>query len=233
MLNIMIARNIRRLRLEQGLTQEELAERLGVTGQAVSKWERGESCPDIQLLPGLANLFGVTLDELVGMEELRGWEKMQGVYAQVSDLTRQGRYIEAVELLEQARTIFPSEDGMLSAQAELLAMIGGQENIRLAIGLAERALKGDMREKPRATARALLCFLYRMAGDIEKARALAKNLPHVRENREFLYPQFLDPAERAEYLRANLPGIKRMIDELETGELLSDAEWIRRLVVGE
>ena len=50
-----IGDNIRRLRRERGLTQETLAEFLGVTFQSVSKWERGESCPDIAMLP--ANLF--------------------------------------------------------------------------------------------------------------------------------------------------------------------------------
>lgn len=56
--------NIFTLRRELGLTQEELANRLGLTNQAVSKWENGQSCPDIELLPALADLFGVTLDQL-------------------------------------------------------------------------------------------------------------------------------------------------------------------------
>ena len=55
-------------RKELGLTQEGLAQRLGVTNQAVSKWESGQSCPDIALLPGLADLFGITIDELFGRE---------------------------------------------------------------------------------------------------------------------------------------------------------------------
>ncbi len=86
MLSIRLAQNIRRLRLEQGLTQEELAERFGVTGQAVSRWEREECYPDITLLPGLANLFGVTLDKLMGMEELCGREQLQVVYARANEL---------------------------------------------------------------------------------------------------------------------------------------------------
>ena len=48
------------------LTQEGLAQKLGVTNQAVSKWESGQSCPDIALLPQIADLFGISIDELFG-----------------------------------------------------------------------------------------------------------------------------------------------------------------------
>lgn len=51
-----------------GLTQEQLADRLGVSAQAVSKWENNQSCPDISILPELAELFGITVDELLGKE---------------------------------------------------------------------------------------------------------------------------------------------------------------------
>ena len=51
-----------------GLTQEGLAQKLGVTNQAVSKWESGQSCPDLALLPRIADLFGITIDELFGRE---------------------------------------------------------------------------------------------------------------------------------------------------------------------
>ena len=50
-----------------GLTQEELAERVGVSTQAVSKWEQQLSCPDILLLPELSRIFGITIDELFGI----------------------------------------------------------------------------------------------------------------------------------------------------------------------
>ena len=51
-----------------GMTQDQLAEQLGVTAQAVSKWENDQSCPDIATLPRLAEIFGITTDELLGME---------------------------------------------------------------------------------------------------------------------------------------------------------------------
>ncbi len=51
-----------------GMTQDQLAERLGVTAQAVSKWENDQSCPDITMLPRLAEIFGITTDALLGLE---------------------------------------------------------------------------------------------------------------------------------------------------------------------
>lgn len=53
-------------RKRKGLTQEELANTLGVTNQAVSKWESAQCCPDIHLLPRIADCFGVSIDELMG-----------------------------------------------------------------------------------------------------------------------------------------------------------------------
>ena len=55
-------------RKKLGLTQEGLAQQLGVTNQAVSKWESGQSCPDITLLPAIADLFGISIDALFGRE---------------------------------------------------------------------------------------------------------------------------------------------------------------------
>lgn len=60
-----IGKIIKRLRVNSGLTQEQLAERLHISGQAVSKWENETALPDIVLLPALADCFGVTIDELM------------------------------------------------------------------------------------------------------------------------------------------------------------------------
>ncbi|WP_426350939.1 helix-turn-helix domain-containing protein [Alloiococcus sp. CFN-8] len=66
---VTLGSKISSLRKAKGIKQEELAERLGVSPQAVSKWENDISCPDIMLLPRLADIFGVTVDELLSREE--------------------------------------------------------------------------------------------------------------------------------------------------------------------
>ena len=60
---------IKKLRMEHGVTQDALAERLGVTAQAVSKWERGAASPDIGLLPALSVFFGVRIDDLFELSD--------------------------------------------------------------------------------------------------------------------------------------------------------------------
>lgn len=60
------------LRKQKGLTQEQLANALGVTNQSVSKWESGQCCPDIQLLPCIAEFFDVSVDELLGCNSAKG-----------------------------------------------------------------------------------------------------------------------------------------------------------------
>ena len=70
-MDMTIGKRIAALRKEKGLTQEELAQHMGVSGQAVSKWENDQTCPDISALPKLARLLGVSVDELLeGKQEL-------------------------------------------------------------------------------------------------------------------------------------------------------------------
>lgn len=70
-MNIYFSENIKRLRKERDLTQEALADFLGVSFQAVSKWERGESYPDIELLATIADFFSTSTDELLGVDKAR------------------------------------------------------------------------------------------------------------------------------------------------------------------
>lgn len=64
-MNETMGNRISRYRKDKGMTQEELAEKMGVSSQAVSKWENDASCPDISLLPQLCRLLGITTDELL------------------------------------------------------------------------------------------------------------------------------------------------------------------------
>lgn len=79
-----LSENIIRLRHEKKLTQEELADFIGVTKASVSKWENAQSMPDILLLPQLAAFFGVTIDELIGYEAQLTGEQIRRCYGELA-----------------------------------------------------------------------------------------------------------------------------------------------------
>lgn len=72
----MLGNTITNYRKKLGLTQEQLAQRLDVTNQAVSKWETDQCCPDTMLLPKLADVFGISIDQLFGRETSAPAEKL-------------------------------------------------------------------------------------------------------------------------------------------------------------
>ena len=74
-----IGNQIKQLRLRRSVTQEALAQHLGVTAQAVSKWERGVATPDIGMLPDISAYFGVTIDELFALSDDTRMERIQNM----------------------------------------------------------------------------------------------------------------------------------------------------------
>ena len=69
-MKLAIGENIRNFRKKNDLTQEALADRLGVTYQSISRWENGTTYPDLELIPAIAEVLTVTVDELLGMPQL-------------------------------------------------------------------------------------------------------------------------------------------------------------------
>ncbi len=76
-MKLSIGENIRRLRRQRDITQEQLAERLGVTYQSVSRWENGNAYPDMELLPAISDIFSVSIDELLGIPEAEKEKRAQ------------------------------------------------------------------------------------------------------------------------------------------------------------
>ena len=101
-----IGANIKRLRTEKNITQEQLSVAMNVTCAAVSKWERGETYPDITLLQPLAYYFGVTLDELMGYDQ----EKIQTEIDDVILLYRKNRHTaQGREIITKAYRDYPND----------------------------------------------------------------------------------------------------------------------------
>lgn len=202
----LIGNNIKIIRKQIGLTQEELALHIGVTPQAVSRWENGESYPDITLLPALANIFETSIDLLVGMDTIRAETTRYNIHKKAVDYQRKGDYDSAEKTYRDALLIYPNKPGMILGLASTLALKGNTDE---AIELMERGLPISINEKQKATMRATLCFLYLKAGCEDKANRFASELPHTRESREVIQPliqQSLSESEINENIKNILLG---------------------------
>ena len=89
-------------RKKQGLTQEDLAQRLGVTNQSVSKWESAQCCPDISLLPKLADIFEISIDELFGIVPRMSMTK------EVNDAEKDAVFSKAVKIVKESGKVSAS-----------------------------------------------------------------------------------------------------------------------------
>lgn len=180
-----LAENLKKYRIMKDLTQEDIADYLNITPQSVSKWERGETYPDITLLPALANIFETSIDLLIGMDTVRAAETRYNIHKRANELMRNDQLDAAENVYRDALLIYPNKPGMILGLASVLAL---KRNSEEAIKLIERGLPLSINEKQKATIRATLCFLYLKSGDSEKAKLLASELPHQRESREVIEP---------------------------------------------
>lgn len=180
-----LAENLKKYRAMKNLTQEDVAEYLGVTPQSVSRWERSECYPDITFLPALANIFETSVDLLIGMDSIRAEKTRYNIHETAVEYQRNGDYGSAEKVYRDALLIYPNMPGMILGLAGVLALRGKSEE---AVELMERGLPISVNEKQKSTMRAVLCFLYLKCGRADKALSLAGELPHARESREAIKP---------------------------------------------
>ena len=105
--------NIKNFRKERGLTQEKLAEALGVTVGAVSKWENGNNTPDIIMLGILADFFDVSVDVLIGFD--MSSKRISDIVNRINTLTTERKYEEAITVSKDALTRYPHDFSILFA----------------------------------------------------------------------------------------------------------------------
>lgn len=98
---------MKRLRNAKNVTQDTLAEYLGVTYQAISRWENGLAYPDIELLPELARFFEVSLEELLGTESDR--ERIDKTVSECWELLGADKRGEALAKLRELEKEYPND----------------------------------------------------------------------------------------------------------------------------
>lgn len=177
------------LRKKNSATQNNLADALGVSPQAVSKWERLEGMPDISLIPKIALYFNITLDELFGMDKEVRKNKLQNVLLEHKKLIASGDIKKTLVHLRNAVIDFPHE---YTLWAELISILSigvnvsysqARENALEAIFLSERYLNLDLPVQIRAKIIAAKVNAYKNLGDEQKAVEAANDLQCLDDTR--------------------------------------------------
>ena len=112
-MTIHIGDTIKHLRKEKNMTQETLADFLGVTNQSISKWERGEAYPDITLLPAIAAFFGTSVDNLLGINQIQQERKIRHYQDEYHRLWSEHKSDEVTALMKEAVREFPGNFDLL------------------------------------------------------------------------------------------------------------------------
>ncbi len=231
-MELKIGESIKALRKQQNRTQENLAEALGITFQAVSRWEMALSYPDMELIPAIAHYFGVSIDALFGYQNDRQ-QKIDALLKRIEEMNRQnnGRDMcvdECIHLARKGLMEFPGHEGLMLCLTDLLYNAGyvrhGEHHLESddgydiydaqrhrqypewqeAISLYEKLVKflADGRQKQQAILR--LTQLYAVTGEREKAMALVEALPDVSGCSDLMVLHALDGRECAEEMEKSL-----------------------------
>lgn len=185
-----IGATIKQLRQEQNITQEQLAEALGITSRAVSQWECDRTAPDISQLPALANFFDVTTDHLLGVDIRRKEEEIKAIIRYTNKLGNEGREDKIIEYLNEKLRIYPKEPKLLIRLAySLYGYYFGlhkadtdesrKERCDQIVSLCERALEYYKPTDDNSEPKQLMVLVYSAVGEADKARPIAESLPGI------------------------------------------------------
>lgn len=119
-MNLEFSKNLKKLRRNKDLTQEDLAEKLSLSTQSISRYETGTAYPDIEMLPVIAGFFGVTVDNLLGVSSEAKERRMEEYYAELQTITDRK---ERLSLLRRQHAEFPEAWGIVSNMVHEMTFI--------------------------------------------------------------------------------------------------------------
>ncbi len=227
-MELRIGETIKRLRRERGVTQEEFAALLGVSGQSVSRWENGVCYPDMDLVPAIANFFGVSTDELFGLRYDRE-KKVDEIIAKIDAFGIRGRgddewVDECLAILREGLAEFPGNERLLITLGETLSEAGWRRHHEWLYYDEEGFMRHNYDVHRRNTywdeavkvcgrladsaadntiamrAVTVLVLLYRNFGENEKARSYAERMPELKYCRELMLASASEGKEEAKYV---------------------------------
>lgn len=200
-MELLIGQNLKKLRRERDLTQEEVATHLGISFQAISKWERGDGYPDITILPSLANYFGVSVDDLIGMNEIAAKQTLERIHAEWEENRKNKRHRENVTLMKKALKTYPNNALLLVQLSASLERLDGSEEekrtyLRESIAVQEQILRYCEDSEVRGAVLFNIADAYDRYGDEQKALEYAEKLPNLYKTRETALVRLLKDNKR-------------------------------------
>ena len=228
---VKIGEKIKALRKRDDITQEYLAEVLGVTNQAVSKWESENSYPDIEYISPIANFFNVTIDYLFDHDTSGKQRKIDAYHEQYMKCLYEPLYYnKQIDIMRNALAEFPAEESLLLHLAQALfgkwcsygSWTSGEKNgpdiekhksfdsWEEAMKIMEKLLASSTNDTNRARCRYMLASIYSAIGEKEKLRAVAEQCGNLYYSREHTLSQVLwgeDRIQSNQVLLGMLPHI--------------------------
>ena len=179
----------KKLRKGRSMTQEQVAEVLSVSPQAVSRWETGATYPDIALLPAIAEFFETTVDALLGTGKARAKERIDGFLRHAEELCEQGELVEATDMMRSAVREFPNSFELQYALFEVLLRAYASEEVTSVTEsevteLGERILTYSTDDRIRLLTKVWLGRFYAENGRIARAEEIFMTLPEAEYCRE-------------------------------------------------
>ena len=188
-MELYIGQNLKNFRKARNLTQEEVAKHLGISFQSISKWERNDGYPDITMLPVLAHYYGVTIDELIGMNELESAQALEEINKQWEENRSNNNHSANVQLMRDALKLYPNNALLLVQLSASLERLDGtesekQEYLRQSIEVQEQIISYCDDSEVRGAVLFNIAHAYYRHGDYDKALAYAEKLPNAYKSRE-------------------------------------------------
>ena len=169
-----IGEKIKKLRKEKDISQESLAKILGVTFQAVSKWETNVAAPDVSLIPSIASFFGVSIDELFDYNTLENEQKVDTICREAARY-RLNDPAHAEEILREGLKQFPANETMLTVLVYVLWAIPGRD--KELIDTCKQLIDCATNEGIRCDVLRILAEAYHRAGDLDQISPILEQIP--------------------------------------------------------
>ena len=191
---IKLGEKIRSLRKQRDISQEVLADYLGVTFQAVSKWETGTAMPDIVLIPAIASFFGISTDELFDYNRLENEKKVDDICNEAYKY-RACDPAKSEEILREGLKQFPGNDIILN---NLLYAIDISERTDEVISLCRSLIESTNDDTVKYDALRILAGAYKTAGDYSRAKDTVEKIPELYFSKLGVAAELLEGEDRFE-----------------------------------